>query len=257
MMIGGEFNTPTDWLRAGEAITTLDAFASAHGGNAPVAVFVDSGGRFNVDTECVNGPRGNAADHLTNDVIPYMTARFGVSGEQANWGVVGFSAGGTCSIDLAVMHPNLFHAFVDIAGDIGPNSGTKAQTIDRLFGGNADAWASFDPTTVITQHGPYTTTTGLYAVPGTPTAGVGGHRGPVNPGGQDSAANALCTLGSRYGIPGSVVVLPGKHDWPFAGTAFASALPWLADELHTPSVARSALPTPINAPPAPFPRPST
>ena len=36
MMIGGQFNTPADWLRAGDAVDTLDAFAAAHDGNAPV-----------------------------------------------------------------------------------------------------------------------------------------------------------------------------------------------------------------------------
>jgi hypothetical protein len=38
MMIGGEFNTPADWLRAGNAVKTIDDFAAAHGGNAPVFV---------------------------------------------------------------------------------------------------------------------------------------------------------------------------------------------------------------------------
>ena len=33
----------------------------------------------------------------------------------------------------------MFSAFEDIAGDFAPNSGNKAQTIDRLFGGNAAA----------------------------------------------------------------------------------------------------------------------
>ena len=79
MMIGGEFNTPADWLRAGNAVKTVDDFAAAHGGNAPVLVFVDSGGAFNNDTECVNGTRGNAADHLTKDVVPFMESNFGVS----------------------------------------------------------------------------------------------------------------------------------------------------------------------------------
>jgi S-formylglutathione hydrolase FrmB len=78
MMIGGEFNTPADWLRAGDAVTTIDKFAAAHGGNAPVFVFVDAGGTFNNDTECVNGPR-SSADHLTKDVVPYLIANFGVS----------------------------------------------------------------------------------------------------------------------------------------------------------------------------------
>ena len=166
MMIGGEFNTPADWLRAGNAAKTVDDFAAAHGGNAPVLVFVDSGGGFNNDTECVNGTRGNAADHLTKDVVPFMISNFGVSPDRANWGVVGWSMGGTCAVDLTVMHPDMFSAFEDIAGDLGPNSGTKAQTIARLFGGNADAWAAFDPTTVITRHGPYTGVAGWFAING-------------------------------------------------------------------------------------------
>jgi S-formylglutathione hydrolase FrmB len=90
MMIGGEFNTPADWLRAGEAITAIDAFAAAHSGNAPVFVFVDSGGGFNIDTECVNGVRGNAADHLTKDVIPFLASNFSVSSRRSDWGVAGF-----------------------------------------------------------------------------------------------------------------------------------------------------------------------
>jgi S-formylglutathione hydrolase FrmB len=79
MMVGGEFNTPADWMRAGNAVKTIDDFAAAHGGNAPVFVFVDSGGAFNNDTECVNGTRGNAADHLTKDVVPFMVSNYHVS----------------------------------------------------------------------------------------------------------------------------------------------------------------------------------
>ena len=76
MMIGGEFNTPADWLRTGGAVKMLDDFAAAHHGNAPVVVFVDPGGAFNNDTECVNGSRGNSADHLTKDVVPYMVSHY-------------------------------------------------------------------------------------------------------------------------------------------------------------------------------------
>ena len=118
MMIAGEFNTPSDWPRTGNAIATIDNFAASHGGYAPVFVFVDVGVSFNNDTECVNGPRGNVADHLIKDVPPYVTSTFGVN--SANWGVVGWSMGGTCAVDLTVMHPQLFSTFVDIAGDVGP-----------------------------------------------------------------------------------------------------------------------------------------
>jgi S-formylglutathione hydrolase FrmB len=100
MMIAGEFNTPSDWPRTGNAIAPIDRFASEHGGNAPVFVFVDVGGSFNNDTECVNGPRGNVADHLTKDVPPYVATTFGTRAD--HWGVVGWSMGGTCAVDLTV-----------------------------------------------------------------------------------------------------------------------------------------------------------
>ena len=256
MMIGGEFNTPADWLRAGNAITTIDDFAAAHGGNAPVFVFVDSGGAFNNDTECVNGPRGNSADHLTKDVVPYMVANFGVSPDRTNWGIVGWSMGGTCAVDLATMHPNMFSAFEDIAGDFAPNSGTKTQTIQRLFGGDAAAYAAFEPATVITRHGRFQGLSGWFAISGNPSSpqrrtpetvdagatGLGGRDAALNPGDQTAAANSLCALGGAHGIDCAVVVGAGKHDWPFASRAFAAALPWLAGQVATPGVERTALP---------------
>jgi S-formylglutathione hydrolase FrmB len=238
MMIGGEFNTPADWLRTGQAIKTIDDFAAAHHGNAPVFVFVDPGGAFNNDTECVNGNRGNSADHLTKDVVPFMESHFGVSAARSSWGVVGWSMGGTCAVDLGVMHPDMFSAFEDIAGDIGPNSGNKAQTIARLFGGNQNAWAAFDPTTVINRHGPYSRLAGWFAINGS-TATIPSH----NKNDQAGAANSLCALGSAKGIDCAVVSQPGKHDWPFAARAFAAALPWLAGQIHTPDVPPTRFPT--------------
>lgn len=253
MMIGGQFNTPSDWARAGNAVKTIDDLAAAHDGNAPVLVFVDSGGAFNNDTECVNGPRGNAADHLTKDVAPFMVSKFGTSSAQQNWGIVGWSMGGTCAVDLTVMHPELFSAFVDVAGDLYPNAGNRAETIARLYGGNADAWATFDPTTVVSRHGPYTAISGWFAIsaPGTghheptsdtPTMVTAGRDASANLSNQTAAANALCAVGRSNGIDCAVVPQPGKHDWLLADHAFATALPWLAGQLGTPGVRRIPLP---------------
>nr|WP_082977392.1 alpha/beta hydrolase-fold protein [Mycobacterium sp. 852002-50816_SCH5313054-b] len=262
MMIGGMLSSPADWVRAGNAVETADAFAAAHGGNAPVLVFVDAGGAFDNDTECVNGSRGNAADHLTKDVVPYLVSNFGVSPDPSRWGVVGWSMGGTCAVDLTVMHPNLFSAFVDIEGDLTPNTGTKAQTIASLFGGNADAWAAFDPTTVINRHGRYTGVSGWFAISsgGSPTPSrdvttvdsaamaLAGRGAAADPGNQAAAAGSLCALGRASGIDCAVVAHPGKHDWPTAGTVFSTALPWLAGRLGTPGVPRIALPGTESAP---------
>ncbi len=236
-------------------------------GNAPVFVFVDSGGAFNNDTECVNGSRGNAADHLTKDVVPYMISKFGVSPKPAHWGIVGWSMGGMCALDLTVMHPELFSSFVDIAGNMGPEAGTKAQTIARLFGGNADAWAAFDPATVITRHGRYTGVSGWFDVSSSnppkrhrglsvTDAGDGRPRRSGRrrqPQRQIAAAETLCELGRANGINCAIVAQPGKHDWPFASNAFAAALPWLAGRLDTPGVPRIA--SPSTWPPASAPAP--
>ena len=204
-------------------------------------VFVDSGGAFNNDTECVNGTRGNAADHLTKDVVPFMISNFGVSPDRANWGVVGWSMGGTCAVDLAVMHPDMFSAFEDIAGDLGPNSGTKApdhrQTVRRQrrrVGG------------VRPDDGHH---------PPRPLHRVGGlvrhqrrrrHRLDAVSNDQAAAANSLCALGTANGIKCAVVAQPGKHDWPFASHAFAAALPWLAGQLGTPGVPQIPIPAPAD-----------
>jgi S-formylglutathione hydrolase FrmB len=257
MMIGGEFNTPADWLRTGDAASIVDSFAKSHGGNAPVLVFVDSGGSFNNDTECVNGVRGNVADHLTKDVVPYVNSQFGTSTSSVDWGVVGWSMGGTCAVDLTVMHPELFSSFVDIAGDTGPNAGTKDQTVARLYGGNAATWAQFDPTTVMTKHGSYKGVSGWFAIStDKPTqhktgasndaVGLGGRDAQGMQSDQTEAANALCGLGRANGITCSVVPTTGRHDWPLATQVFTASFPWLAGALHTPGV--PAIPLPAGAP---------
>ena len=247
MMIGGQFNTPADWIRQGDAVTTIDRFAAAHGGSAPVVVFVDTAGSFDKDTECVNGVRGNAADHLTRDVVPFVESQFGVSHDAVNWGIVGWSMGGTCAVDLTVMHPELFTHFVDIAGDIRPASGTKEQTIARLFGGDSASWAAFDPSTVISRHGTYRGVSGWFAVSSPPGAdNAAGSRGEdLNAGSgaaESDAANTLCALGRAKAITCAVIPVPGKHNWPFASEVFADSLPWLAGQLGTPAVPRSPLP---------------
>jgi len=248
MMIGGEFGNPSNWIRTGNAVGAIDDFARAHGGAAPVFVFADSSGSFNNDTECVNGPRGNAADHLTKEVRPYLISKFGTSDTAADWAVVGWSAGGTCAIDLAVMHPELFASFVDIGGDRGPNSGTKQQTIDRLYAGDAAMWDVFDTRTVMAKHGPYSGVAGLFNDSQEPPddktknlpdrqeerlapVGFGGH-GDEDQFREKGALPDLCAAALAVQISCTLRVYVGYHTWQFGARAFADSLPWLADRLH-------------------------
>ncbi|RDI50575.1 S-formylglutathione hydrolase FrmB [Nocardia mexicana] len=251
MMIGGEFNTPGDWLRSGRIMPVLDQFTATHDGQAPILVFADSSGSFNNDTECVDGPRGNAADHLTEDVVPYVESTFDASADPARWAAVGWSMGGTCAIDLTVMHPELWHTFADIAGDLGPASGTKEQTVQRLYGGDPARWDRFDPLTVMSRHGPYTGVAGLFDDltpphrPGNPAphegppvdddaVGLGGRDGAADPG-EVGAAEKLCARGREVGIDCTVHTTEGGHTWQFAAAAFASSLPWVAARVGIPA----------------------
>jgi S-formylglutathione hydrolase FrmB len=248
VMIHAEFGHPNDWLVGGHARKTLDDFAAAHGGNAPVVVFADASGTFSNDTECVNGVRGNAADHITKDVVPFVISNFGVSQDPANWGIAGWSAGGTCAVTLAVKYPEIFSTFVDIDGQKGPYAGTPEQTVARLFGGDTAAWADFDPRTIMERHGPYTGVSGWFGVStDNPTvyrdgsSNVGAELPPepdakTNATDPTAVANYMCELVSIYGIECAVVPQIGGHDFVNAGAQFEKALPWLAGQLGTPGV---------------------
>jgi S-formylglutathione hydrolase FrmB len=257
LMVGGEFGHPTDWPTSGEAQRTADDYAAAHDGNAPVLVFADTSGAFSNDTECVNGIRGNAADHLTKDVVPYVVSHFGVSPEPARWGMVGWSSGGTCALMTTVTHPDLIQTFVDIDGLLGPNAGSREQTVARLFGGDAAAFAAFDPATVMTAHGPYTGVAGWFAVTGSglPVYHPAGSTPPpdqnpddLDPADTAAAANYLCSLASSTGIECAVAARDGGHDFGTAAKVFSTALPWLAGRLGTPTATAVTLPGALAVP---------
>ena len=240
MMIAGQGDSPEYWARNGQAVQIANDFAAEHGGNSPILVFVDFGGYFNADTECVNGPRGNVEDHLTKEVPQFVASKFGASSAASNWGIVGWSMGGTCAVTLAVTHPELFSGFVDIVGFLRPALAEDADTLGGLFGGNKAAYDQHDNLAAMAQRGHYPRTAGWFQVTG--------HPGRANEAKSDSdqnvwvdpdstnAAKTLCEAGRNVGIACSVYVGPGRHLWPFARSTFADSLPWLAGYLHTPGV---------------------
>ncbi|MUM15505.1 esterase family protein [Mycobacterium sp. CBMA271] len=237
VMISGAWSTPADWIRQGNAAEAVDRFAQAHNGVTPVLVFVDTGGAFNNDTECVNGPRGNVADHVTKEVVPYVNSEFGTSPYPENWGVVGWSMGGTCAADLTITHPELFHAFVDMAGDLTPNAGTKEQSVERLYGGDERQWELFDTLTAIHAHRRYQDVAGWLDVSTNAKIRAGQEQltGPI-------AAGRLCDAGRSASIDCAVVKRTGNHDWAYAQEAFTQAFPWIVGRLGTPGIARTPLP---------------
>jgi S-formylglutathione hydrolase FrmB len=217
-LIGGERGGPGDWVRLGNAVQVSDAYARRQHGYAPILVFTDPIANFDNDTECVNGPRGNSADHLDQDIPRFVENTFGASRDPRQWAVAGFSMGGTCALDLVVEHPSTFTHFVDISGDLAPNSGDAAQTLHDLYGGNVAAEKANEPLLVMRAHGPYHGVSGLFL---TSTAEIT----------HQHEAEELSRAAAKVGIWSRVEISPGSHVWQFAGPAFASAYPWLVDQL--------------------------
>ncbi|MFJ8313481.1 MULTISPECIES: alpha/beta hydrolase [unclassified Streptomyces] len=220
-MIGGEFSSPDNWPRAGNAVATADAYAQKHHGFAPVLVFADAAGGFKVDTECVNGPHGRSEDHLVKDIPSYVEKTFHTAASPRMWGVVGWSMGGTCGVDLTLEHPDVFAHFEDISGDMGPNIGDKQRTISELYGGDATAWSAHDPMTVLAHHAKYRHVSGWF-----------------ESGDQESRhieqARLLSGAALKDGAVTQVVVEPGQHTWQFGAAAFTQALPWLSQQFGLP-----------------------
>ncbi|GAA2806539.1 alpha/beta hydrolase [Kribbella solani] len=217
-LIGGERGGPPDWVRLGNAPQTANTYAAQHNGYAPILIFADATGGFSNDTECVNGPRGQAEDHLVKDIPNYITKTFDTTTDPNRWGIAGFSMGGTCALSLVVEHPNTFRHFVDISGDLTPNSGNPTQTLSDLYGGSTKDRALHDPQTVMRTHGPYTGVSGLFLVSNTETIHI-------------REAGDLSRAAAKVGIKTQLIISPGSHVWQFAAPAFAQAFPQFVSQL--------------------------
>ncbi len=218
MLLEGSPGSPDNWLRVVRAMDVATAWARHHQGIAPIMVIPDSNGKFLGDSECVNGSAGPADTYLTTDVVNWATRNFDIG----SWATVGLSEGGTCAIDLALLHPHLFHAFADFSGDLDPNLGTRTNTIKILYHGHAREWVAHDPMHLMATH----------RYPGL--------RGWFAAGRNDSkrvVARELAGAARRDGIAVELHITPGNHNFYFWKRAFAAAYPWLVQVLEPADVA--------------------
>ncbi len=83
---------------------------------------------------------------------------FGVRAPGRDWAVAGLSEGGSCSIMLALRHPDLFGTFGDYGGLAGPRLGDTnddtAGTLSDLFGGSQEAFDAHEPSVLLREPTP-------------------------------------------------------------------------------------------------------
>jgi pimeloyl-ACP methyl ester carboxylesterase len=109
--------SPASWVRGLAAPDHLDQEIAA-GRMAPtVVVFPYLSPRSTQDTECVNAVGGLQMDtYLTTTVRQAMLRRYSVRADPAAWGLIGYSLGGYCAVNLAMRHPDRYAAAASLSG---------------------------------------------------------------------------------------------------------------------------------------------
>ena len=109
--------SPRTWINRLRIQANLDAEIQA-GRMAPAVVLLPyQTPRQLLDTECtdlVHGPK--AETFLTSDVPAYARAHLRVRTDRNGWGLIGYSAGGYCAVNLALRHPDRYAAGASLSG---------------------------------------------------------------------------------------------------------------------------------------------
>jgi len=214
-LLHGTPGTPEDWTRAAQADLIADRWAATHGGYAPLLVMPDVNGSFTGDTECADGPRGNAETYLTVDVPRWAQTVLGATSDRRGWALVGASEGGYCALTLALRHPDRYGAFADFSGLDHPTAHGGAL---RVFGGSRRLLLEHTPAWLL-RHRTRPPLAGWFE--------VGGADGSVTRAVRRAARDA-----ALHGIVTEVRILPhARHTWRVWHRAFADALPWLVARL--------------------------
>jgi S-formylglutathione hydrolase FrmB len=215
VLLHGTPGAPGNWVDRGGARATLDAFAAAHGGRAPIVVMPDINGTLHGDTECIRTPYGGDVErYLSVDLPRWVRAHYPTS--RGPWAIAGVSEGATCSAVLALRHPSTYAAFGDLSGLGRPTVGDtddRAATVAALFGGSQSAYDRHDPLWLL-AHRRYPTLAGW-----------------IEYGADDAAVRAastrLAAAARTAGIAVRETVAAGRHSWSVWRPALVAMLPWL------------------------------
>ena len=219
VLVAGQPGGPNDWIVAGQLQTQLDQFAAAHDGLAPIAVVVDPNGPSDTITMCMDSNIAKADTYLSQDVPNWITAELGVDANHAHWAFGGFSYGGTCAIQMATRHTDLYPSFIDISGEREPAiSADRGQTIQAAFGGDTAAFDALTPLTLLGERR-YPDVWGYFSA-----------------GSNDSmfmaSMNEVSAAAQKAGMTVKTQPVPNQgHSWAVPQAAILPALQWLSPRL--------------------------
>ncbi|WP_219151417.1 alpha/beta hydrolase family protein [Amycolatopsis sp. TNS106] len=217
VLLHGQPGGPRDWINGGQIATLMDRFAAAHKGLAPVVVMPDATGSAFANPLCVDSRLGHSETYLTGDVPSWIKKTLQIDPDNSKWAVAGYSYGGTCALQLALRKPAVFPTFVDISGQDEPTLGSRARTVDEIFGGDEQAFRRFNPVDLLTTHS-YPGSAGVFSV-----------------GRSDSVflpqQKRVFEAAQRNGIKVTWRETPGAHNWQAWSAGLSDSLAWLAGRM--------------------------
>lgn len=218
IMLAGIPGGTGDWFELGGLQQEIEGFADRHGGRAPIVVAPDDAGADQDDLLCMDSPLGKVDTYLSQDVPRWITDHLAVDPSPRAWAIGGLSYGGTCALQLAVRHPAVFPTFLDFSGETRPTRGTRADTVNDVFAGDAAAYDRQDPAAILTTTS-FPDSAGVIAT---------GDDDPPYTGEQRAVFQACRDAGMQV----RWLDLPGGHDWEVWREVFRRSLPWLAQRLN-------------------------
>ncbi|RAX24190.1 MULTISPECIES: alpha/beta hydrolase family protein [unclassified Actinomyces] len=221
VLLTGQPGSPSDWFELGGLKDSLDAYAAAHAGLAPVVVVADLLGSPYRNPLCADTVRGGkVATYLERDVPAWIRAHLQVDDDAAHWAIGGLSNGGTCALQAVTRSPQVYPTFLAMSAEEHPTLGSEQRTIDVGFDGDRAAYEANDPLSLLAA-----APAGSYAgVAGVLSVGTGDDRyAQVVPTVADAAMRAGMSVTERE--------YPGGHTWAVWSAALRDQLDWLGQRL--------------------------
>lgn len=214
VLLAGQPGNADAWLVSGQLAKMMDSYAGSHKGLAPIVVMPDNIGSNFANPLCADTKYGNAESYLAVDVPAWIKANLQAAEGPVHWAIAGLSNGGTCSLQMATRHPELYGRFIDISGEYEPLDDAKDETVRKYFNGDNEAYSRISPVEIMKQHR-FPQTAGRIVV------GQGDHT--YN--GQLKRVLEMCVAA---GMDMTFLELPGGHTWQVWAPGLRDSLGWLA-----------------------------
>jgi enterochelin esterase-like enzyme len=219
VLITGQPGSPAQWTSAGGIQKTMDDYAARHNGLAPVVVMPDVNGSQEGNTMCMDSAIARADTYLSKDIPAWIKDNLTVDPDPARWVIGGFSFGGTCSLQMAALHPEIFPNAIVMSGEQEPAISAKRETtIQEAFHGNTAEFVARTPLSVL-AHRTYSHSA-VYFAAGAQDQRFTGYMVTTS-----TAAKKAGMTVTRVGVPGV------GHSWKVPATILGPALDWHSKRL--------------------------